>query len=94
MPTVSLGPCIWMPSPYGEPSPAMITQIGKRTLNLIVFSPDSKVGHLRDGVRHASDPDLTRTVASGEAGCWDYTSDQKRIFELERSLGVTDAGDF
>jgi hypothetical protein len=89
MPHASIGPCVWMPTPYGEPSPALITQVGKRTLNLTVFAADTRGGFIKDGVRHASDPDLNRTVASGEAGCWDYTSDQKRLSQLEQAFGLT-----
>jgi hypothetical protein len=88
MPPVAIGPCVWMPAPGGEPSPAFITAIGKRTVNVTVFAADTRGGFIKDGVRHASDPDLTRTVASGEAGCWDFTADQKRVAHLESALGA------
>lgn len=85
MPQASVGACLWYPRPGGSPAPAMITFVGFRAVNVVVFPPDSRAGHPRDGCRHVSDPELANPNAS-EGGCWDYTDEQKRLAALEANL--------
>lgn len=78
MPKAQVGACIWRPRPGGEPAPALITYVGSRAVSCVIFPPDSRQFLLRDGVRHESDPELSNPHAS-DAGCWDYTEEQKQI---------------
>src|SRR4051812_8936289 len=72
MPPAALGPCLWRHSHADtEAVPALITQIGTRSVLLTVFAPDNRGGMPMDGVRHASDPEL-REMPANDSGCWDY----------------------
>lgn len=79
MPVPSLGPCVWKattnPNDPVEPVPAIVTQVGQRSVMLTVFAPDNRGGLPKDGVRHISDPELG-DHPNYEGGCWDFTPDQ------------------
>ena len=79
MPPAKVGPCLWYPSREADPVPALVTQVGKRSVNLTLFAPDNRAGIPKDGVRHKSDPDIDRLPDVINAGCWDYTDDQKQL---------------
>lgn len=89
MPVPSLGPCVWRaatnPQDPVEPVPAIITQVGQRSVMLTVFAPDNRGGLPKDGVRHIGDPELG-DHPNYEGGCWDFTDDHKRIAGLEQML--------
>jgi hypothetical protein len=48
---------------------ALVTEVGDRTISVLVFPPGSPVGICRDGIHHADDPDLRRP-GRAEEGCW------------------------
>lgn len=82
MPTPSVGPCVWKPSPSGtDVLPAMITQIGSRSVTLCVFAPDNRGLLPYDGVRHISDPELADNP-DRISGCWDFTPSDKCVADV------------
>lgn len=87
-PPVQIGePVHWWP--YGEigvgakPVPAIVTEIGTRTLHLSLIAAGAKMVIPKEGVRHVSDPDAKRDEFK-EVGAWSYSP----IMKLLRDLGL------
>ena len=75
--------------PYGEESkqsePAIVTQIGSRTIGLHIFVENSRTPVYKDGVRHISDPDAKRAEFI-ESGAWDHNRRTKELLELKQAV--------
>jgi hypothetical protein len=80
MPPVSLGPILWRYAPGAQPQIAFVTEIGQCTVNCVMFPPEGRVGVIKTGVRHSSDPALKRVLQ--HEGCWDYTELEKKVREF------------
>jgi hypothetical protein len=91
MPAANVGPCLWFPSLKDEPMPALITSVGYNAVNLSVVGEGNRGFLPRDGVRHVSDPDVTRNPMAMKSGLWDYTADQKAVQRLAEALGGADS---
>jgi hypothetical protein len=65
-------------------SAAIVTRIGAGAISISLFPPDNKGCLPKDGVRHASDPELARIISN--SGVWDYTDAGKRLRVLEAEL--------
>lgn len=77
-------PCVWMPSPGSDPSPALITSISQNGIvSCTVFPRDIRVGVLKEGARHTTDPGWDKNN-SQDSGVWDYTTGQKAAVSLSR----------
>lgn len=88
-PAIAQGdPVVWMTNKGATPSPARVLAVGMRTIDLIYFSQDSAAGSYLTGVPYVGAPAevLERSLRT-ETGCWDYTSQGKRITELEKQIG-------
>lgn len=76
---------IWRHVIGGDPSPAVVTKLGRQGISVMVFPPDSRVGIPKDGVRHISDPQV-KTQVMPESGIWDHTDETKLLLALARNL--------
>lgn len=85
---------MWRSAPGGDTLPAAVTRVGKTSLNLMVFPPDSRGAMPKDGVRHATDPSLA-TMLDQDVGVWEHTPEftlMLGVFEVLRLL-VPDLGE-
>jgi hypothetical protein len=73
-----------------ETAPALVVEVGQLGISVLLFSPGSRQGTIRDGVRHASDPAL-KTVIQSDTGVWDYSETHKRILALCNTWLAADA---
>jgi hypothetical protein len=86
MPKPPVGAVLFYPAIGNEPVPALVTQVGKRAVNLLAFPPDTRGGIPRDGVRHIDDPDVRRSTATATLGVWDFTDEHKQLAAQRRLL--------
>jgi hypothetical protein len=86
MPKPPIGAVHFYPAIGDTPVPALVTQVGRRAVNLLAFPPDTRGGVPRDGVRHIDDPDLRRTTETAMLGCWDFTDEHKLLVSQQRTL--------
>lgn len=86
-PMVRVGQMIhWWP--FGEvegktPVAAVCTEVGNRTINVSVISPNIRSMVPKDGVRHVGDPDAKRPEFV-EVGAWSHTEETLRLEFLEK----------
>ena len=67
----------------GKGEPAIISRAGPWSICLNIIDPGSYNFRIRDGVRHASDPQVERRGPDVvENGCWDYTPFTKKLLDL------------
>lgn len=87
MPPVAIGDIVLWRHNVGshDPAPAVVTRVGQFGISCVMFPPEQRVGTVRDGVRHSSDP-ANKTVISSDTGVWDHTETHKRFLALEASL--------
>jgi hypothetical protein len=86
MPPISLGPCLWYANRSdSEACPAVVTTVCPGSVNLTVIPPDNRGTIPKNGCRHISDP-VIALHPNYDAGCWDYTNEQKRMLSFERRL--------
>jgi hypothetical protein len=83
MPPVAQGDIVLWRHNVGslDSAPAIVVEVGQFGIAVVMFSPGSRQGTIRDGVRHCSDPAL-KTVISSDTGVWDYTDTHKRLLAL------------
>ena len=81
MPPIKVGDTVlhWIQKGLAEPVPLIVTRVGERGLSGLAFPPGVKGGIHFDGVRHRSDPVLTKDNTSG---AWDYTDLHKAVLKL------------
>ena len=85
-PVAELGDIVyWYDTPDSQPQPAVVTNIGVKSLCVNIFDPSTYNMRIRDGVRHRKDPEARRPEMR-ESGCWDYTPRMRRAMELETLL--------
>jgi hypothetical protein len=80
MPRPPLGLVHWFSAPGGEPTPAIVTSIGRNAIALAIVPPDSRAVLPKDGVMYVGDP-RSRT-GNPESGFWDFTPEHKLTAEL------------
>lgn len=94
MPEIGLGwPVAWKHSPGdSEVVAGFVTRIGDRGISVMLFPSEARVGTLKEGVRHVSDPDLA-TFVEYDQGVWDHTSLTKMVLQIkaERELAQAKA---
>jgi hypothetical protein len=92
MPPIAVGDVVLWRHNVGSalPAPALVTGTGQFGVSVVMFPPDQKVGTVRDGVRHSSDP-ANRVVISSDTGVWDYTETHKLLLAL-RDLAAVQQG--
>jgi hypothetical protein len=88
MPEASVGPAVWLPFVDGTPCAALITEVGDRAVSLTIFPEGSAVGIHRTGIRHVSDPDVSK-LATAADGLWDFSDDRKLLLKLAEDIGVS-----
>jgi hypothetical protein len=72
MPRVSLGMVLWRHSPHDkEAVPAVVTQVGDRSISCTIWPVNNRGGIPIDGVMHSSDPEWAERPGN-DAGVWDY----------------------
>lgn len=75
---------LFMPHADAPPSPAFVTKVGSRTVDLFVMGGASG-GVQRNGVHHESDPGLSEFPDWRPAGLWkEVPSDPKKAILSER----------
>lgn len=74
---------VWRNAPGAAPVHAVVTQIGRNAINVMIFPPDSKVGIPKDSVRHVDDPWNKQYGINADAGCWEHTDEYKRLQAIE-----------
>lgn len=84
MPKCELGYVLWRQHPGQEPSTAIVTRVGSRSISVVIFPPNSVGMRVKDGVRHSSDPDLNRLPL--QDGFWDYSPMELRVQALEEKV--------
>lgn len=78
-PTASVGMTVlWYPDAKRsrEPSPAIVTKVAMRTIDVSVLPWGVGAVKIKDGVCHIDDPKAKESQIR-ESGCWDYTDDTK-----------------
>lgn len=88
MPKASVGMSVlWYV--YGETDkpgmPAIVSEVGLRTLSLTILLPEKHSVMYKDGVRHVSDQEHKREEYI-TTGCWDYSEQTKEIMQLRADL--------
>ncbi|SIO37889.1 hypothetical protein SAMN05444166_4225 [Singulisphaera sp. GP187] len=76
---------LWRNAPGGDAYPAIVTQVGRHAISVMLFPPESRVGVPKDGVRHVGDPWNKQHGINADSGVWDYTDETKLIRALAAS---------
>lgn len=87
-PTISVGELVlWSNGGLDEEarSPALVTNIGDRTIQLSVFSAAHGQAKCKDGVYHIDDP-LRKKGNRGDNGCWEYGPGMKLLIAVISDL--------
>jgi hypothetical protein len=87
MPRPPMGLVHWFNAPGVEPTPAIVTGIGRSAIAVALVPTDSRVVLPKDGVMHVSDP-RAKTAANPESGFWDFTPEHKALMKL---IGIVEA---
>lgn len=86
MPNVYPGQVVIWYAAIGAPgAPAIVTEVGARSLHLAVFSPGFQNAMAPDGVLHIDDPEA-RKQSNREEGVWDFTEGDKQLQSLLSQL--------
>lgn len=73
MPRAYIGmPILWYQggNKSNKPYPGLVTDVGRRSIDLVFFAPGSTGVHSMTGVRHIDDPD-TKAIELYNAGAWE-----------------------
>ncbi len=90
MPAVEIGQVVlWRygPDHAERPVPGIVLQVGTQTLTVSLHINGFKDHKEKSGVRHASDPWLSKSPEH-DSGVWELTPRDKRIDALLESFGA------
>lgn len=77
---------LWQNAPGGGSCFAVVTQVGRNAINVMLFPPDSRLGIPKDSVRHVDDPWNLVHGVNADAGVWDHTDADKEFAALKRTV--------
>ena len=73
---------VWRNAPGGESFNAIVTQINRNSISLMLFPPESRVGVPKDGVRFIDDPWNKTNGINADAGVWEFTTETLLLHRL------------
>lgn len=75
----------WAAQPQGPWYPAAVVDAGDQAIQVAAFVPGNRGLHVRDGVRHATDPAFHKQEDQ-EGGIWDHDHDHLLLLTLVSTI--------